>query len=167
MRIDYRYGAAVGILAAAFATLGPAAAQAGQYPGTLEPACAGACGLEAPAVHITGIASRSIVLSSTVERSSYNYGYGRDIAFTGQRDREVVKSDQCKEDWSGGRWHRACKSCRFGEFKDVKDIKVIRPFKLIKPVKPCKPFTHFGKSHHGNFGHYGHVSLESHDSRLS
>jgi hypothetical protein len=197
MRIDYRYGAAVGILAAAFATLGPVAAQAGQTPGTSVPTCAGACGLEAPAVHITGIASRSIVLTSTVERSSYNYGYDRyQFGFLGHRDRVVVKSDGCNEDWWAGAWHRACK-CRFGEFKDVSLIKPIKPVIPIIPIKPCKHVNHFRHGHyghghfrygqyghgqyghgqygygqygHGQYGHdgqVGHVGLLSHDSGLS
>ena len=157
MRIDYRYGAAVGILAAAFATLGPVAAQAGQTPGTSVPTCAGACGLEAPAVQITGIASRSIVLTSTVERSSYSYGYGRDkVAFTGQRDRMVVKSDRCKEDWWGGAWHCACQTHHFAEFRDFKHVDHFK--------KPCKSFNHFDSR--GDLGHYGPVSLVSHDTRV-
>jgi hypothetical protein len=148
MRIDYRYGAAVGILAAAFATLGPVAAQAGQTPGISVPTCAGACGLEAPAVHITGIASRSIALTSTVERSSYNYGFDREkLAFIGHRDRIIGESNRCDENRWGEAWLRACKSRHFIEFKD---------FKHFKHLKPCEHFN--------RHGHYGPVGLLSQDS---
>jgi hypothetical protein len=116
MRIKFRYGAVVGILAAAFSTLGPVAVQAGQTPGTPVPTRAGAISVQAPAAHLLSITSNSIVLSSTFERSAWrhdngtaqregnNVGLGRDqLGLPGQQDRMVVKSYRCS-DWGSWRY---------------------------------------------------------------
>ena len=58
MRNTFRYGAAVGIIAAAFGTLGPVAAQASETPGT----CAGACGIDTSVGHIATAFDKSLVL---------------------------------------------------------------------------------------------------------
>jgi hypothetical protein len=108
MRINFRYGAAVGILAAAFSTLGLVAAQAGQTPVTPVPTGAGAISVQAPAPHLTGITVKSVVLSSTIERSAWQHGNGiaqregnsvgngqERLGLPGQQNRMLVQSDRC------------------------------------------------------------------------
>ena len=76
MRINVKYSAAVGIVAAAFGMLGPMAVQAGQTPGTSVPAGVGAVTLQVPPTHLSGIAGRPIVQISMIERSARQHDIG-------------------------------------------------------------------------------------------
>jgi hypothetical protein len=76
MRFNFRYGVAVGVLAAAFGTLGPMATQAGQTHATSAPTGAGAISVQAPATHVTGIGGRPVVLTSMIERPAWQHGIG-------------------------------------------------------------------------------------------
>lgn len=63
MRVNFRYGAAAGILAAAFTTLAPLAAQACVTPGIpLVPTCSGSCGIGVAAAHFSTTLDTSIVV---------------------------------------------------------------------------------------------------------
>ena len=109
MRINFRYGAAVGILAAAFAMLGPLAAQAGQNPGTQVPTGAAAISVQAPTAHLHSIAGKSVVLSSAFERSTWQRDNGigaqregnivgngqQQLGLPGQQDRMLAQTDRC------------------------------------------------------------------------
>jgi hypothetical protein len=76
MRINFRYGAAVGVLAAAFGTLGSMATQAGQTHATSMPAGAAVISLQAPAACVAGIGGRPVVLTSMIERPAWQHGIG-------------------------------------------------------------------------------------------
>jgi hypothetical protein len=134
MRMNFRHGGTVGMLAAAFGLLGPVAAQAGQIPGTSVPTCAGACDLKAPAAHLSGIDGTSIILTSMITRSSGSNGYGQGrLGLPGERDRVLQQSDRCDRcGWWDGRW-------RCGDFDD---------------------HGHYGRYHHhhhrGDFDDYGY-----------
>jgi hypothetical protein len=121
MRINFRYGAAVGILAAAFATLGPVTAQAGQTPGTSAPTGARAISVQAPTAHLPGIAGKSVVLSSTFERSAWqrdtgiaqrednNAGLGQgQFGLPGQQDRMLVQTDRCNHGYDRCGYDHGC-----------------------------------------------------------
>ena len=73
MRINFKYGAAVGVLAAAVGMIGPMAVHAGQAPGTSVPNRAGAISVQAPAIHISGITGRPVVLTSMIERPAWQH----------------------------------------------------------------------------------------------
>ena len=140
MRINFRYGVAVGIVAAAFSTLGPVAAQAGQNPGTSVPTGARAVSVQAPAKHLLAITGKSPVLSSAFERQAWqhdngiaqrednNVAIGRDqlgfprqqlgsprqqLGLPRQQDQMAVKSYRCG-DW--GSWRYS--GCRYPDHRN-------------------------------------------------
>jgi hypothetical protein len=112
MRINVKYGAAVGTLAAAIGMLGPMAAQAGHNPGSSVPvpARAGAISVQAPATHLLAITGKSVVLSSTLERQAWQ----RDTGIA-QRDNNPVGNVQKRPGFQGQK-HRMLPQdyCRYG-----------------------------------------------------
>jgi hypothetical protein len=145
MRINFRYGAAAGILAVAFGMLGPIAVQAGQTPGAPVPASAGTFSVQAPATHPSGITGRPVVLTSMIERSAWQH----DIGLPGQQVRMLQQNYRCGYGYDhgrccrygGGYGHNRCcgygggynRCCGYG-------------------YDHCRHYDHYDHSHYGAFG---------------
>jgi hypothetical protein len=128
MRINFRYGAAIGILAAAFGMLGPMTAQAGHAPGTSVrvPTGTSAISVQAPATRLLAITGKSVVLSSALERPAWQRDTGiaqrednrggnsqERLGLPGQNDRMLVQSYRCRYGYDHGRccgygYNRCC-----------------------------------------------------------
>jgi hypothetical protein len=151
MRTNFRYGGALAMVAAVFCMVGPVATKASQIPGTSVPTCAGTCGLKAPAAHLSGIAGTSIVLTSTIKRSSDSNGYGRErLGLPGQRDRMLQWSDRCG--WWDGEW-------RCGDFDHFHH----HHHHHYRHYGHYSYYSHY--SHYGHYGHYSRYSRYSHYGR--
>lgn len=161
MRINFRYSGVLAMVAAVFCMLGPVAAQASQIPGTSVPACAGTCGLKAPAAHLSSVADTSIVLTSVIKRSSDSNGLGRErFGLPGQRDRMLQRSDRCG--WWDGEW-------RCGDFHHHHHYDYYGHFHHHHHYGHYSYYSHYGHyghydhySRYGHYGRYGHYSRYSH-----